>query len=161
MANKEVVRGKSKLKNILIITFLILLSILFLAPIIIIVMNSFKGNLFISAEGPFALPNGDSFVGFSNYIRGVSKTKFLSAFGWSLFITVFSVGVIVLGSAMTGWYIVRLKTRLTNWLYYLFVFSMIVPFQMVMFTMSKVANVLYLDNPVGLIVIYLGFGSGL
>ena len=98
---------------------------------------------------------------FSNYVAGVEKTNFISAAGWSLFITICSTAVIVLFTAMTAWYITRVKGKFTNGLYYLFVFSMIVPFQMVMFTMTKIANVLNLDNPLGIIVIYLGFGAGL
>ena len=104
---------------------------------------------------------GGKFVGLENYIAGMEKTGILAAFGWSIFITVGSVALIVVATAMTAWYLVRVKTIWTEILYYLFVFSMIVPFQMVMFTMSKVANMLYLDNPLGLVGIYLGFGSGL
>lgn len=139
---------------------LTLLSILFLAPILIVVVNSFKGRFFIS-DAPFALPTAETFAQLSNYINGVTKTGFLSAFCYSLFITVFSVAAIILFTSMTAWYIARVKTRLTSVLYYLFVFSMIVPFQMVMFTMVKTANVLRIDNPVGIIILYLGFGSGL
>ena len=123
-------------------------------------MNSFKGKFFIS-DAPFKFPTKQTFVNFENYTSGIEKTNFLSATGWSLFITVFSVGFIVLLTAMTAWYITRVKSKFSNLLYYLFVFSMIVPFQMVMFTMTKVANVLSLDNPVGIIVIYVGFGAGL
>ena len=90
-----------------------------------------------------------------------SKTGFIPAFGYSLFITVFSVGTIVLFTSMTAWCITRVKSKVSSAIYYLLIFSMIVPFQMVMFTMSKMANVLRLDNPVGIIVIYLGFGAGL
>lgn len=139
---------------------LIILAVLFLLPIIIIVVNSFKSRFYIS-DAPFTLPNSETFVGFSNYISGISDTGFLSAFGWSLFITVFSVAAIVLFTSMTAWYITRVKSKVTSAIYYAFLFSMIVPFQMVMFTMSKIANVLRLDNPVGIILIYLGFGAGL
>ena len=100
-------------------------------------------------------------MGLRNYWNGIEKVGFFSAFGYSAFITVFSVAAIVLFTAMTAWYLVRIKTRTANALYYLFVFSMIVPFQMVMFTMSKMANLLRLDNPLGIILLYLGFGSGL
>ncbi|MDD6275294.1 MAG: carbohydrate ABC transporter permease [Clostridia bacterium] len=135
-------------------------SVTFLAPIFIVLMNSFKGKLYIS-DAPFELPNIKTFSGLENYISGLEKTGFFSAFGWSLFITFFSVIAIVLFTSMTAWYIVRVKNRFTKVLYYLFVFSMIVPFQMVMFTMTKTAVDLNLDNPVGIILIYLGFGSGL
>ena len=151
---------KTRLSNTLIFIFLLALSFLFLIPIITVVINSFKDKFSIG-QYPFILPNRDTFVGLENYIKGINDTGFISAFFWSLFITVFSVGIIVLFTAMTAWYITRIKTRLNSILYYLFVFSMIVPFQMVMFSMSKVANALNFDNPIGLIFIYLGFGSGL
>ena len=132
----------------------------FVSPILIVLMNSFKSRFYISDE-PFKFPNELTFAGLTNYIEGIEKTGFLKSFGWSVFITVFSVAVIVLFTSMTAWYITRHKSRLSSVLYYTFVFSMIVPFQMVMFTLTKTANVLHLDNPVGLIFIYLGFGAGL
>lgn len=145
-----------------IVTFILLLGIatLFLAPIFIVVINSFKFKFSIT-DTPFVLPNSETFSGVQNYISGIQQTGFITAFFWSLFITVFSVAAIVIFTSMTAWYIVRVKTFWTNLLYYLLVFSMIVPFQMVMFTMSKTANVLGLDNPLGIILIYLGFGAGL
>lgn len=146
--------------NIVIYILLVILAVIFLAPIFIILFNSFKGKLYIS-DAPFKLPTSETFVGVQNYIDGLSKTGFLSAFGWSIFITFFSTIVIVLFTSMTGWYITRAKNKVSTVLYFIFVFSMIVPFQMVMFTMSKVANMLSLDNPIGLIVLYLGFGAGL
>ncbi|MBE6049314.1 MAG: carbohydrate ABC transporter permease [Clostridium sp.] len=139
---------------------LTILAILFLIPIAIVVVNSFKGKLYIS-DTPFVLPNSETFVGFENYISGIEKTGFLKAFGLSLFITILSTFAIVFFSAMAAWYIVRRRTKFTKALYFLFAFSMIVPFQMVMFTMTKVANTLHLDNPIGIIVLYLGFGAGL
>jgi raffinose/stachyose/melibiose transport system permease protein len=129
-------------------------------PILIILMNSFKGRFFIS-DAPFALPDAKTFVGMKNFIAGIAKTGFPQAFGYSLFITVFSVGTIVLFTSMTAWCITRVKSKLSTFLYYLIIFSMIVPFQMVMFTMSKMANIMHLDNPIGIIVVYLGFGAGL
>lgn len=151
---------KGKKSNIVIYILLVILVVIFLAPIFIILFNSFKGKLYIS-DAPFKLPTAETFVGVQNYIDGLSKTGFLSAFGWSIFITFFSTIVIVLFTSMTGWYITRAKNKVSTVLYFIFVFSMIVPFQMVMFTMSKVANMLSLDNPIGLIVLYLGFGAGL
>ena len=154
-------RNESKgWKSILLTVFLVVLAIFFLAPIFLVLMNSFKGQFYIS-DAPFALPDSETFVGLRNYWNGIEKVGFFSAFGYSAFITVFSVAAIVLFTAMTAWYLVRIKTRTANALYYLFVFSMIVPFQMVMFTMSKLANLLRLDNPLGIILLYLGFGSGL
>lgn len=151
---------KVKISNVLIFIFLLCLSFIFLIPIITVVANSFKDKFSIS-QTPFVLPNSNTFAGVENYIKGINDTGFISAFLWSLFITVGSVAVIVLLTAMTAWYITRVKNRFNSILYYLFVFSMIVPFQMVMFTMSKIANVLRLDNPFGLVLIYLGFGAGL
>jgi raffinose/stachyose/melibiose transport system permease protein len=139
---------------------LLILALLYLAPILIVLMNSFKGRFYIS-DTPFALPDAKTFVALKNYLSGVAKTGFLKAFGYSLFITVFSVGAIVLFTSMAAWAITRVKSKFSSFLYYLLVFSMIVPFQMVMFTMSKMANILRLDNPIGIIVIYLGFGAGL
>lgn len=151
---------KTKGRDVLQFAVLLVLAVLFLSPILIVLMNSFKGKFFIS-DTPFQFPNGQTFVNLKNYTEGVVKTGFFNAFGMSLFITVCSVAVIVLLTAMTAWYITRVKTRFTKLMYYVFVFSMIVPFQMVMFTMTKTANILHLDNPAGIIVIYLGFGAGL
>lgn len=153
-------QSTAKLKNTALYIALIVIGAVFLAPIIIVLYNSFKGKFFIS-DSPFTLPNSESFVGIENYISGIEKTDFLSAFGWSLFITVLSVAAIVLFTSMTAWYIVRVKNKFTKTLYYTFVFSMIVPFQMVMFTMTKTVADLNLDSPWGLIVVYLGFGAGL
>ncbi len=145
-----------------IVTFILLLGLaaLFLAPIFIVLINSFKFKFSIT-DTPFVLPNAETFSGVQNYISGIEQTGFITAFFWSLFITVFSVAAILIFTSMTAWYIVRVKNFWTSLLYYLLVFSMIVPFQMVMFTMSKTANVLGLDNPLGIILIYLGFGAGL
>lgn len=151
---------KIRFSRILIFLFLLFLSFLFLIPIVTVISNSFKDKFSIS-QAPFVLPDKNTFAGIENYTNGINDTGFISAFFWSVFITVFSVAVIVIFTSMTAWYITRIKTKLTSLLYYLFVFSMIVPFQMVMFTMSKMANILGLDNPVGLIFIYLGFGAGL
>ena len=146
--------------NSILTVLLILASVIFLAPIAIVLQNSFKSKFSIS-QTPFIPPNRETFAGLQNYITGIADTDFLSAFLWSVFVTVGSVAVIVIFTSMTAWYITRVKSRFNALLYYLFVFSMIVPFQMVMFTMSRMANVLSLDNPLGLILIYLGFGSGL
>ncbi|HIU64649.1 MAG TPA: carbohydrate ABC transporter permease [Candidatus Avacidaminococcus intestinavium] len=151
---------KEKRGNIILTFVITILAIAFIAPIIIILYNSFKSKLYIS-NSPFALPNSESFVGIKNYVNGLAKTGLFKAFGWSLFITVFSVLIILLCTSMTAWYITRVKNKATSMLYYVFVFAMIVPFQMVMFSMSKVANMLHIDNPVGIILIYLGYGAGL
>lgn len=158
--NTELKYTPKKKNNILLYIILTVLSVLFLAPIFIVLYNSFKGKLYISRT-PFALPNATTFSGLDNYINGIEKTGFISAFGLSVFITICSTAVIILFTSMAAWYITRVKSKVTSFLYYLFVFSMIVPFQMVMFTMSKIANMLSLDNPIGIIIIYLGFGAGL
>ena len=101
------------------------------------------------------------YVGLENYIRGIKQTRLIQAFGWSLFITILSVAVIILCCSMCAWYICRVKTKFTKILYMLCLFAMIVPFQMEMFTLSKIANMLHMGNPWGLVVIYLGFGAGL
>ncbi len=149
-----------KIRNSVFVIILIIVSIIFAAPVFIVLMNSFKSRFYIS-QTPFVLPNADTFTGFTNYTVGLESTGFLTAFGWSLFITLLSVVFIVIFTSMTAWAIVRVKTVFHKILYYLFVFSMIVPFQMVMFTMSKIANVMRLDNPIGILLIYLGFGAGL
>lgn len=149
-----------KIGNFLAFCLLLLLAFVFAAPVFVVLMNSFKTKFSIS-QTPFLLPNVDNFSGIENYTVGIRNTGYISAFFWSIFITLFSVLAIVIFTSMTAWFIVRVKSKITSIIYYLFLFSMIVPFQMVMFTMSKTANVLGLDNPLGIILIYLGFGAGL
>jgi raffinose/stachyose/melibiose transport system permease protein len=157
---KEKLRAPMTGKDWVKFIILMIISIVFIAPILLVVMNSFKGKLYVSNE-PFAFPNAESFVGLKNYINGIEKIDFFSAFFVSLFITVCSVILIVLATAMCAWFITRVKTWYTKLLYLLFAFSMIVPFQMVMYPMSQVANMLHLDNMFGIVIIYLGFGAGL
>lgn len=140
--------------------FLCILVVVFLYPIFFILINSFKGKFFISKD-PFSLPTSETFVGITNYVTGLTKGGFLSAIFWSFFITIISVALIVLFTSMAAYYITRVKSKLTEGLYYLFVFSMVVPFQMVMFTMTSLADKLHLNNPVGMCFLYLGFGAGL
>lgn len=151
---------KRRFVNGILFLVLCILVVAFLTPIFFVVINSFKGKFYISNE-PFSLPDETTFAGLTNYINGIEKTGFFSAFGWSAFITVFSVLAILLFTSMTAYYLTRVKSWHTSLLYYLFVFSMIVPFQMVMFTMSKLANLSHLNNPPGLVLLYLGFGAGL
>ena len=136
------------------------LTVLFILPILIVLMNSFKSRLYVSTV-PFALPKGDMFVGFENYIRGVTTSGFFIAFLRSVWITVIGVMLIIVCTSMSAWYIVRVKSKGTRFLYYMFTFSMIVPFQMVMYTMTFVVNRLSFDNVFGILLVYLGFGSGL
>ena len=149
-----------KILNIIFFLLLCAFAAAFIFPVAVILINSFKAKFSIS-QSPFTIPTGNDFVGLSNYTAGIRSTGFPSAFGWSLFITLFSIAAIIIFTSMCAWYIVRVKTAYTSVLYYALVFSMIVPFQMVMFTMTKTANVLHLDNPLGIILIYLGFGAGL
>lgn len=151
---------KEKVADTIFFVILCIMAVVFVFPVFIVLINSFKLKFSI-ASAPFTFPNAETFTGLSNYTVGIKNTGFPMAFMWSLFITVFSVAAIIIFTSMTAWYITRVKTKFTSFLYYSLVFSMIVPFQMVMFTMSKTANVLGLDNPIGIILIYLGFGAGL
>ena len=135
-------------------------SVAYIFPILLVLINSFKKKAYISRY-PFAIPTDKMFVGLENYVNGLTKTGFFQAFGWTLFITVFSVAVILLCTSMCAWYINRVTNTLTKTMYMLCLFSMVVPFQMVMFTLSKIANILKLNTPWGLIIIYLGYGAGL
>lgn len=140
--------------------FLTLFLFIVILPLLFILMNSFKGKLYINSD-PFSIPKGATFAGWDNYITGLTKMNFPAAFATSLFVTVCSTLLIVLFTAMTAWYLARVKTGWSTALYYLFVFSMIVPFQMVMFTMSWLANRMGMGTPWGLLVMYLGFGAGM
>ena len=150
-----------KLKHGWLVTLIFsVISLLYLYPIILVVINSFKKKAYISRV-PFDLPKDNMFVGLENYIRGIEQTKFFEAFGWSLFITVGGVAVIILCCSMCAWFISRVNTWWTKLIYMLCLFAMVVPFQMEMYTLSKIANMLRLNTPWGLIFIYLGFGAGL
>ncbi len=151
---------KTRRVNLLLIPLLLVLAAIFLLPVMLVVLNSFKSRLYISAA-PFALPNGDTFVGWENYLTGLRSAGFAAAFGRSLFITVGSVLLLVIGCSMTAWYLARAKGWFSKFLYLLFVFSMIVPFQMVMYTMTYVVGQVGLDSVVGILPVYLGFGAGL
>ncbi len=166
--------GRSKLGSRLITVGLAVISVLWVSPIFIVLMNSFKRKAYIFrnpfspgskplSEGLEAFWEGirDSMVGLLNYTNAIRKTDFFRSFGYSLFITIGAVILIVLCTSMCAWYITRVKTKATKTIYLLCLFSMIVPFQMVMFTLSKFANMLQLSNPVGIIIVYLGFGAGL
>ena len=137
-----------------------MVSVAYIFPILLVLINSFKKKAYISRY-PFAITTDKMFVGLENYVNGLTKTGFFQAFGWTLFITVFSVAVILLCTSMCAWYINRVTNTLTKTMYMLCLFSMVVPFQMVMFTLSKIANILKLNTPRGLIIIYLGYGAGL
>ena len=136
------------------------ICIFYILPIVVVLFNSFKKKSYINLE-PFKLPTETTFTGLDNYTTAIDQYGFLKAVGWTVFITVGSVLVILVCTSMCAWFITRVKNRVTKVIYILCVFSMVVPFQMVMFTLSLVTDRLGLGTPWGLIIIYLGFGAGL
>lgn len=147
-------------KHVGLTVFFSIFSVIYVLPILIVVLNAFKKKAYINRY-PFSMPDEKSFVGLENFVEGIRKIDFFSAFGYSLFITVASVAVILVCTSMCAWYISRRDSKVTKAMYYLCIFSMVVPFQMVMFTLSKLSDMLKLGNPVGIIIVYLGFGAGL
>lgn len=141
------------------VTFTVL-ALAYLYPIFLVLSNSFKNKIYI-ARMPFSLPDAKSFVGLANYELGVFRTNFFAAFGWSLVITLGATFWIILCTSMTAYWVVRVDNKFAKFLYVLFIFSLVVPFQMVMFTLSWLADTLSLTTPWGLWVVYLGFGAGL
>ena len=140
----------------------VLICLVWIMPIYEVVVNSLKSNNAINLD-VFALPNSESFVGFANYIKGMTfgNYPFLKSVGYSLFISVVSTALILLCCSMAAWYIARVQSGFAKFFYYLCLFSMIVPFQMVMFTLTSTADSLKLNTPWTIPVIYLGFGAGL
>ena len=151
---------KKKMMGILATLFFTLVSIVFVAPIFIVLINSMKSKTFINLE-TFKMPTEESYVGLENYKTAITQYDFLKALGWTLFITVLSVAVILICCSMTAWFITRVKNVFTKIIYLLCVFSMVIPFQMVMFTLSGTADSLHLNTPWGIVIVYLGFGAGL
>ena len=153
---------KRSVGNIVLTCFFAVLSLVWLFPVFSVLLNSFKTNAAINLD-TFALPNSESFAGFSNYIKGFTfgNYPFLKSVAYSVVITVASVGLILLCCSMTAWYIARVADKFSKFFYYLCLFSMIVPFQMVMFTLSFTAHKLSLNTPYTIPVIYVGFGAGL
>jgi raffinose/stachyose/melibiose transport system permease protein len=151
-----------KRSNIFLTILFSLLSLIWVLPILIVLMNSFKTSAGITLT-PFELPNGETFAGVENYIGGITHGNypFYMSLFYSFLITLLSVGLILLCCSMAAWYITRVDSLFTKVVYYLCVFSMVVPFQMVMFTLSRTANRLYLNTPFTIPIIYLGFGAGL
>ena len=137
------------------------LAVLYMYPIVMILFNSLKQENAITTDGAFRLPTGDTFAGLANYANAISSKGFLQSLGYSLVITVTSVAAILVCCSMCAWFITRVKGKISSMLYFLFVFSMVVPFQMVMFTLSQTADQLKLNTPWNIWVIYLGFGAGL
>ena len=147
--------------NKVITVLLAVVCLFYIYPIIMIVMNSLKVESSISTSTAFELPTVATFAGFTNYLYGITQMDFLHSFFYSLFITVSSVFLIILCCSMCAWYITRVNSTLSKAMYYLCVFSMVVPFQMVMFTLAKTADTLKLNTPFNICIIYLGFGAGL
>ena len=142
--------------------FFALLCLAWIMPIIEVIINSFKTNNAVNLN-PFALPNSETFMGWGNYIKGLTfgNYPFLKSAGYSLLITVASVALILLFCSMSAWYICRVNSLASKTFYYLCLFSMIVPFQMVMFTLTFTADKLKLNTPYTIPIVYLGFGAGL
>lgn len=146
--------------NTIAFAFLCLLSAIFLVPILLVLLNSFKSRFYISSS-PFAMPSSETFVGFENYLNGLSSSGFFISFIRSVWVSIASVLVIIVCTSMASWFIVRVKNKFTKAIYFLFAFSMIVPFQMVMYTMTFIVNRISFDNVFGIVFVYLGFGAGL
>ncbi len=138
-----------------------ILAIAWVYPVVMILINSLKGEKFITTSGAFTFPDAASFAGLSNYVEALGAQGFAVAFGYSLVITISSVVLILLCTSMCAWYITRVNNLLSKVCYGLFIFSMVVPFQMLMFTLSSTADRLDLDTPFRICIIYLGFGAGL
>ena len=155
------VSGARRVVDAVLIVLLIAMCLVWIYPVFLILNNSLKLETAISTTTIFELPLGDKFVGLDNYVYGVSQMNFLASFGYSLVITVTSVVLIILCCSMCAWYITRVNILASKLMYLLCAFSMVVPFQMVMFTLSKTADTLRLNTPFNICIIYLGFGAGL
>ena len=152
---------KKKIADRIWTVILTILALLYVYPIIMIFFNSLKKETTITTAGAFTLPTADGFAGLENYVNAIASKGFLQSLGYSLLITLTSVVAILICCSMCAWYITRVKGVISQGLYFLFVFSMVVPFQMVMFTLSQTADRLKLNTPWNIWVIYLGFGAGL
>ena len=155
------VSGARRVVDAALIVLLSALCLVWIYPVLLILFNSMKLETAISTTTVFTIPTGDTFVGLDNYIYGVTQMNFMASFGYSLVITVTSVLLIILCYSMCAWYITRVNILASKLMYLLCAFSMVVPFQMVMFTLSKTADTLRLNTPFNICIIYLGFGAGL
>jgi raffinose/stachyose/melibiose transport system permease protein len=137
-------------------------SFIYVMPVFTVLLNSFKLNTFVKTN-TFALPTGEMWAGFSNFAKGMTfgNYPFVKSVLYSVVITILSTALILIGTTMAAWYITRVDSKFCRALYYLCVFSMVVPFQMVMFTLSKTADSLRLNTPFTIPIVYLGFGAGL
>ena len=149
-------------RKLILSVVLAVICVIYVLPMVTVVLNSFKLNTFVKTD-TFALPTGESFAGWSNFIKGMTfgNYPFWKSVFYSFFITIVSTGLILLCTSMAAWYIARVDSLVCRIVYYLCVFSMVVPFQMVMFTLSKTADTLRLNTPWTIPIIYLGFGAGL
>ena len=154
-------KNKNSLFNTLLTVFLSILSFVWVYPVVMILFNSLKVETAISTNTAFALPTAETFAGFENYVNAIGSKGFVEAFFTSVLITVTSVVAILLFCSMCAWYITRVENFFTKMVYFLFVFSMVVPFQMLMFTLAATSDQLKLNTPWNIWVIYLGFGAGL
>ncbi len=155
------VSGARRVVDAALIILLTALCLVWIYPVILILSNSLKLETAISTTTVFELPTAENFVGLKNYIHGVTQMNFLASFGYSVVITVSSVALIILCCSMCAWYITRVNILASKLMYLLCAFSMVVPFQMVMFTLAKTADTLKLNTPFNICIIYLGFGAGL
>ena len=149
-------------RKLILSVVLAVICVIYVLPMVTVVLNSFKLNTFVKTD-TFALPTGESFAGWSNFIKGMTfgNYPFWKSVFYSFFITIVSTGLILICASMAAWYIARVDSLVCRIVYYLCVFSMVVPFQMVMFTLSKTADTLRLNTPWTIPIIYLGFGAGL
>ena len=155
------VSGARRVVDAALIILLTALCLVWIYPVILILSNSLKLETAISTTTVFELPTAENFVGLKNYIHGVTQMNFLASFGYSVVITISSVALIILCCSMCAWYITRVNILASKLMYLLCAFSMVVPFQMVMFTLAKTADILNLNTPFNICIIYLGFGAGL
>ena len=153
---------KRRLGKTMLTVFFALISLLYVFPVLMVVVNSFKQNTFVKTE-TFAMPNAETFAGVDNFVKGMTfgGYPFWKSVVFSVVITVLSTVLILLFCSMAAWYIARVDSVFCRVVYYLCVFSMVVPFQMVMFPLSKTADTLRLNTPWTIPIIYLGFGAGL
>ena len=162
MSKKLQTKTDTNRKKMTVTVCLAVVSVIYVMPLLMVLMNSFKNNRYIKTEA-FALPTGEMFVGAANYIKGMTfgNYPFMKSVAFSLIITIVSTFLILLCTSMAAWYVARVNSLFCKICYYLFVFSMVVPFQMVMYTLSKTADSLDLNTPITIPIIYLGFGAGL
>ena len=161
MNAKKTLSAEARRKTIL-SAVLAVICVIYVLPVVAVVINSFKLNTFVKTD-TFALPTGEMYAGFENFIKGMTfgNYPFAKSVLYSVVITILSTALILLCTSMAAWYIARVNSLFCKALYFLCVFSMVVPFQMVMFTLSKTANTLHLNTPWTIPIIYLGFGAGL